>query len=133
MKLKKEVEIIEVKKHVNIIGDNRTEIVLNEAISNEEFEEIVNNFVDKKIKLTLETQEPILDEKERKYLSGVIRPFRDEIECIIKKKSIDYENKEYIIIHFKQLETAMFPYFKKGTMYKSIELNREYTLEELGL
>ena len=29
----------------------------------------------KKVKLTLEVKEPILDEEERKYLSDVIRPF----------------------------------------------------------
>ena len=87
----------------------------------------------KKIKLTLEVEEPILDEEERKYLSGVIRPFRDRITNIIKKESLDFIGKEYIVIHCDEYETTMFPYFKKGTMYKGMELNKEYTLEELGL
>ena len=86
-----------------------------------------------KAKLIIELPSPILDEKERKYLSDVIRPFRNKIERIIKKKSIDYENKEYIIIHYEQLKTMPFPYFEKSTMYKGMELNKEYTLEELGL
>ena len=86
-----------------------------------------------KLKLTLEAEEPILDEAERKYLSCVIRPFRDRVKCIIKKKSYDYDNREYIVIHAGTHETTPFPYFKKGTMYKGMELNKEYTLEELGL
>ena len=87
----------------------------------------------KKVKLTLEYQEPILDEEERKYLSDVIKPFKNEIECIIKKKSIDYKNKEYIVIHFEQWRTMPFPHFEKGTMYNNMTLNKEYTIQELGL
>ena len=131
MKLEKEVKIIEIKKYENIVEDNRTEIVLNEALSNKEFEEIANNFVDKKIKLTLEKEEPILDEKERKYLSGVIRPFRNEIKNI--SKTLFDDEKEFIIITFKDNDSTTLKNFKKGTMYEGMELNKEYTLEELGL
>ena len=87
--------------------------------------------ITKKVKIIIE--EPILDEEERKYLSDVIRPFRDRVTDIIKYKNYDFENKEYIVIHCNQFEKMMFPYFKKGTMYRNLELNKEYTLEELGL
>ena len=84
----------------------------------------------KKLKLTLEIEEPILDEAERKYLSGVIRPFINEIGYIMK---VNTQCGEYIKITFKNDECIVFPYFKKGSMYKGMELNKEYTLEELGL
>lgn len=76
-------------------------------------------------------KEPILDDKEKEYLSAVIKPFK--IEGIAKKQNdID----EYICIYvIKEYYTdvVILPYFKKGTMYKGMELDKEYTLEELGL
>ena len=80
-------------------------------------------------KITFEVEEPILDEVERKYLSGVIRPFRDRVRAILK---YGLENTEWIIIKTRDYNIP-FPYFKKGTMYKKMVLNKEYTLEELGL
>ena len=74
---------------------------------------------------------PILDEKEKEYLSAVIRPWRDTVRCIRKYK---HQNKEYIYIHNKNIFDGIgFPYFKAGTMYKGMELDKEYTLEELVL
>lgn len=78
---------------------------------------------------------PILDDAERKYLSAVIRPFRDSIK-IIKKHSL--RNNENIMIFYDDAAAGYekyidLPYFKKGTMYKGMENNRNYTLEELGL
>ena len=129
MKLEKEIEIIKsyLKKNNNALIEFEIK-----NINNEEYKKISNMHF-KKIKLTLELEEPILDEVERKYLSGVIMPFRDRITDIIKYKSYDFENKEYIVIHCNQSETTMFPYFDKGTMYKGMELNKEYSLKELGL
>ena len=86
----------------------------------------------KKVKLTLEIEEPILDDAERKYLSGVIRPFRDRVENI-QKNGIYPKGKERIVIAYNNSLYMPFPVFKEGTMYKGMELNKEYTLEELGL
>ena len=102
-------------------------------LNEEEMKTFLKLYKKTKVKLTLEAEDSILDEKERKYLSGVIRPFRDRITDIIKHKSYDFENKEYIVIHCNQSETTLFPYFEKGSMYKGMELNKEYTLKELGL
>lgn len=71
----------------------------------------------------------ILDDAERKYLSAVIRPFRDKVEYIEK---VDSDCEEYIHIRLN-LDWAILPHFKKGTMYKNMETNRCYKLEELGL
>lgn len=82
---------------------------------------------------TIYEVEEILDEKEREYLSYVIRPFRDRVEYIAKYKSIYDESKLYIVIGLKDEYYMTFPFFKEGTMYKGMELKRGYTLEELGL
>ena len=33
----------------------------------------------------------------------------------------------------KENISIVLPYFEKGTMYKGMKVNREYTLKELGL
>ena len=73
---------------------------------------------------------PILDEKEKEYLSAVIKPFRDKV-ISISKKSANYG--EFIDILIDEAEDIYLPYFKPGKMYQGIGANREYTLEELGL
>ena len=73
----------------------------------------------------------ILDEAEQRYLSAVIRPFRDNVKSIVK---CDLEsNQEFIAIYCKNGDSTFLPYFEAGTMYKEMERRREYTLEELGL
>ena len=73
----------------------------------------------------------ILDEKEKEYLSAVIKPFRNDVEYI--EKRIFSTGAEYIRICLTEDETVNFPNFKRGTMYKGMEANKCYTLEELGL
>lgn len=76
---------------------------------------------------------PILEEDERKYLSDVIRPFRNKVEYIAKFKSACSENEQYIHILFYEGHYLSFPYFKANSMYKGMKLNKAYTLKELGL
>ena len=80
---------------------------------------------------------PILTEKEKEYLSAVIKPFRDRIIHIYKFELSGYEGIG-IDLKFpkveKNNEDAMtLPSFEIGTMYKGMELGKDYTLEELGL
>jgi hypothetical protein len=75
-------------------------------------------------------EDPILDKEEKEYLSSVIRPFRDKIKNIAKITVS--EEKEYISISLNN-DTVLLPNFKRNTMYKNMEANKEYTLEELGL
>ena len=81
-----------------------------------------------------EEYEPtILTEKEKAYLSAVIKPFRKDIEYIVKFKRYS-DKKEYIYMTMKKDDDyCTLPIFKKGTMYKGMETNKRYTLEELGL
>lgn len=77
-------------------------------------------------------KEPILDDKERKYLSTVIKPFRNRINSITKRE-YKYYDEQYIHITSDNNEAFCLPDFSKDTMYKGMELDKEYTLEELGL
>lgn len=75
----------------------------------------------------------ILTDEEKACLSAIIKPFRKDIEYIEKFKSI-YVGKEYIYIVMKKDDDyCKLPRFFKGTMYKGMEVNKRYTLEELGL
>ena len=78
---------------------------------------------------------PILDDVEKEYLSAVIKPFRDKVISIAKFYEGSIDN-NFIEIEVNQSycnEYIDLPYFKKGTMYKGMILDKGYTLEELGL
>lgn len=82
-----------------------------------------------------EYSEPILDDIERKYLSAIIKPFKNYVTGIIKIKD-DYEKgKHYIRIIVKKYtyEYLNLPWFEENTMYKGMKENKKYTLKELGL
>jgi hypothetical protein len=71
----------------------------------------------------------ILTDKEKAYLSAVIKPFKEEVETIEKASFEECEQ-----LQISDGDTVMaFPCFEKGTMYKGMEAYKEYTLEELGL
>lgn len=88
-----------------------------------------------------EIEQPILDNVEKRYLEGVIRPFKDKVEYIQKSEQhiTGKECKEYIIIaissniRYSNHEYVAMPFFDKGAMYKGMETTKKYTLEELGL
>lgn len=81
---------------------------------------------------TVFEREEVLDETEKKYLTDVIRPFRKRIQFIQKKKEITEIN-PYIRIVCEDNDKLVFPYITDNSMYKGMESNRKYTLEELGL
>lgn len=82
--------------------------------------------------LCSEYKEQILTEKEKTYLSSVIKPFRDKVKSITKFADTRC-TEEYIYMVIEGPADACLPRFDGNTMYKGMELNREYTLEELGL
>ena len=79
-------------------------------------------------KQIIKLPKPILDDVEKEYLSSVIKPFRDRVSSISKDGPL-----EYITISLDGDDFAILPNFEEGTMYKGMETNRRYTLEELGL
>lgn len=86
----------------------------------------------------------ILDKKEKEYLSAVIKPFRECVISITKHSfnkdlcfiSIVTEPKKEIkhMPFVGEMEEIFLPLFKKNSlMYQDLELDKKYTLEELGL
>jgi len=84
--------------------------------------------------LDMEHDEKILNDAEKKYLSAVIKPFRDRVEFICKLNSLERYGFQCIDIRFTDESIDMeLPIFESGTMYKGMEFGKEYTLEELGI
>lgn len=82
--------------------------------------------------LLSEYKEPILNDAEKEYLSAVIKPFRNRVDYIMKEENI-CSSTEFIHIDLSGGDIADFPNFKVGTMYKGMEIDKSYTLQELGL
>lgn len=79
-----------------------------------------------------EVKEPeILDAAEKRYLKDVIRPFKHKVKYIIKRQPSSAD--EYISIWLDNSETIPLPNFAAGLMYKEMVVDKEYSLEELGL
>nr|DAG37799.1 MAG TPA: hypothetical protein [Caudoviricetes sp.] len=81
-----------------------------------------------------EYTEPILDDKEREYLSSVIEPFR---KSVISIKKLEATYGWEIISFYYTFQSygciTILPPFQSGTRFKNMELGKEYTCEELGL
>ena len=76
--------------------------------------------------LEQEYKPPILDDVEKAYLSAVIKPFRKNIKYIAKYTFST--EAEYVKICLNCNDYIVFPNFKRGTMYKGMKTNKEYTL-----
>lgn len=85
-----------------------------------------------------EYKEEVLDEKEKKYLSAVIKPFRDRITYIAKVEE-DIHWFYWIMIRVDigflndYYDFCLPPFEETSSMYKKMEVGKEYTLKELGL
>ena len=83
-----------------------------------------------------EANKEILDEAEKRYLRGVVRPYKN-VKSIQKYIFFDKKLAKIQIFVLDIRGTGCWsidlPPFKKDTMYKNMEDNKNYTLEELGL
>ena len=84
-------------------------------------------------KTVFERKEEVLDATEKRYLAGVIRPFRDKVGYIVKYDNPLKAEKEYLRIKIMDDEEINFPDFEKDFMYKGMKESKKYTLKELGL
>lgn len=82
----------------------------------------------------------ILDEIEKSYLRSIIKPFIEQVMFIRKNNYLS--TAQFISIGYyetKNLEPKShssiisLPFFAKGTMYKGMEVERKYSVKELGL
>ena len=79
-----------------------------------------------------DSEKPVLDEKEREYLSAVIRPFRNRVTSVRKWfNGIDYQ----ILISLDKADNlCQLPRFPLSSeMYKGMDSKKWYSLQELGL
>lgn len=82
-------------------------------------------------KTIYEAPKQILDKEEKEYLEAVIRPFRNRQIYITKISRVD-DPSAFIQIKVN-CGNINLPLFDKGTMYKRMELNRAYLIDELDL
>lgn len=76
----------------------------------------------------------VLDDVEREYLSAVIKPFRKKVKHIVKINLSGSPEEQFIRIVIGNLDFINLPNFNKNTgMYKGMEVDKLYSLEELGL
>ena len=74
----------------------------------------------------------ILTDKEKAYLSAVIKPWKNKIK-FIEKFEDTYDKERILIWIIGDCRNIYLPQFEKGKMYKGMELDKNYTLEDLGL
>lgn len=84
-------------------------------------------------------KEDILTNKEKEYLTNVIKPFRCNVIDIKKRKYLtEQQNAEYITIYTKNEDDGYYdlvglPHFEKETYFKKMKIDKAYTLKELDL
>ena len=89
-----------------------------------------DKFLDQEIEIE---DEPILTDEERIYLRKVIEPYRDKVESIEKFGSeyLDSDN-DFIVVHLVE-DSISLPILNTSFKFNGMELNKQYTLKELGL
>lgn len=85
-------------------------------------------------------KESILDKTEKKYLLNIIKPFKNRIISIAKKKCPLLFNQSFIKINIKYFNdtdiwygTINSPTFATVDMFQNMKVDYEYTVEELDL
>ena len=95
-------------------------------------EQLKKWFEENKNNIYAEIEVPdLLTPKEKEYLKNVIRPFKDIVEYIAKTNMTN--NLEYLCIKIKDDYHICFPNFLKNKHYKGLEIEKKYTLKDLGL
>ena len=80
----------------------------------------------------LEIEKSILDKVEKRYLENLLRPFKNRVTYVTKRKGLD-KKLEYLNICLDKDDFIYLSYFEDDTMYKGMKPEKEYTLTELGL
>ncbi len=92
--------------------------------------------VERTMKLDVIYEKGILDDVEKRYLKNFLNPFRKRVEYIQKLKitsNIHDHNEAFLGIALKDKEDILLPYFNINEMYLGMKLDKQYTLEELGI
>lgn len=92
---------------------------------------LIDNLYKKKPK-----EKRILDDVERRYLKSVVRPFKNDAVWVMLAYDWAYGTKVHLEICccINNIKSwIQLPPFTPGTMYKHMEIGKQYTLKELGL
>ena len=84
-------------------------------------------------KWTWKRQEDILTNKERAYLKVVIEPIKDKVNFITKSIYLIRQQYIYISLDNNYNDYITLYSFEENTQFKGMELDKKYTLKELGL
>lgn len=107
-----------------------SEIVYNRQYLEKNFGKIIK--VERPVKYeTIYEVKEILDDVEKKWLGSFIKPFKNRV-LYIGKRGSKIDN-QWLAIGIKNEPSVLLPFFKANTMYKNMELDKDYKLEELGL
>lgn len=87
--------------------------------------------VDFSVKKT--NKEFLFDCMDRKYFNNFLRPFKDKIQYICKKQILDSEYIKIKYFYDTHVSYIYLPEFKAGTMFKKLELDKQYDLNDLDL
>lgn len=87
-----------------------------------------NKFLNQEVEIEIE----LLTKEEKEYLENLLKPFKEVIDFIKKVNSI---NRSVQFIHIKLCngEVINLPYFNVNEYYKNLEVDKQYTIEDLGL
>lgn len=96
---------------------------------------LLEEFITGHYQISKEKTNSVLDPAEKRYLTNIIKPFKDQV-IAIAKRSANYG--EFIDIMIDEGDIGdcgniYLPYFKPDSMYKGMKVNREYTLDQLDL
>ena len=91
------------------------------------------NFLDREVDIP---QPHILDKQEHDYLRAVIKPYK--VKYIHKFETRSGNHFIQIVVVNSSVRCGLpaglsIPYFTKDTMYKGMEANKKYTIEDLEL
>ena len=75
----------------------------------------------------------ILTKQERNYLLSIVKPFKEKVQHISKLSSTDGESICIDIRYDWEEDSIMLPKFAAGTLYKGMEIGKEYSIKELNL
>ena len=131
----KKGDIVDYYSYVN--DDYFSVVIINDKVTSKHFQELNECKIIKvqhpiKYETIYEAPRIILDKKEKEYLEAVIRPFKNRV-IAINCYALSFDGAYIMITLERPFGSIDLPRFEKGTMYKGMQLNKEYTLEELGL
>ena len=81
-------------------------------------------------------EKPILDSTEKKYLGSFLRPYGDRVKAVMKASVGDSRQRIVVCVAGEgggRDDCVPLPRFPRGEMYRGMEGDRRYALEELEL